>query len=411
MTLPRANSVITPVSFYPDKVTLNYQFEHSFNTRLLTRCFYHNGLTVRGENAWSGSISLTAAQNQLPVLCSLRISRPNYRAPLNCYLDLNVLREVHRHARDPNNETPTVQDALNFIPAHLIQPDNRWAWALLDDLRRNGLERLSSIFAHVHQEAPSAPAPRCSHISVSSIEAAVDFCTPNPRRMVHAYSPAFGALLRDVERREYQSNAIRVERPECDWMVHGFIANGDRIKMYAKTDQRVRWEYRFERRAFDRLSIPRSLSSEGNPFTAIFQRCAEHASQTFSAIRNRTRQVFNINEHHTPMDFVSRLASCTRDQASLRELLDCLLYTDRVDHSRFTRGVVERLRRRGLLESSLARGYSCVPPDYIRALNMLRRGQHEFFSTRLLQPVANHSVLPRPSPRRTAVSRVSATNH
>jgi len=224
--------------------------------------------------------------------------------------------------------------------------------------------------------------------------------------MVHTYSPAFGALLRDVERREYLGKANRVERPEADWMVHGFIADGDRIKMYAKTNQRVRWEYRFEKRAFDRLRIARSLTEDSIPFAAVFMRCAEQASQTFAAIRARTRQVFNINQQHTPMDFVSRLAFCTRDQARLRELLDCLVYTDKVDHSLFSRGVVDRLRQRGLLQSSLARGYSCVPPEYIRALNALRRAHHAYFSTKLLQPIAKHFVIPRPSTERALSSRV-----
>lgn len=407
MTLPRANSIITPVSFYPDKVTLNYQFEHSFPTPLLTRCFFRNGLNSRGLNAWSGHIALTSSPTRRPLLFPLRVSRPNFRAPLNCYLDLNVLRDVRRRTSDPNGEIPTVANADNLIPANLVQQDNRWAWTRLDDLRQSGLQRLNDIFKYIHEESPSSPAPHCSHVSVSSVEVTIDFGTANPRHMVREYSPAFGALLRNVERREYLGSAIRVERPEADWMVHGFIANGDRLKMYAKTNQRVRWEYRFERQAFDRLGIPRSLSSEGSTFAAIFLRCAAQASRTFAAIRARTRPVFNINQQHTPMDFVSRLATCIRDPDSLRELLDCLIYTDKVDHSLFKRGLVERLRRRNLLQPSLARGYSCVPLGYIRALNALRRAQHGFFSTRLLQPIANHAILPRPPTACATTRRVS----
>lgn len=377
--------------------------------RWATRCFYHNGLRAVGQNAWSGSIALTSAPSQRPLLYSLRISRPNFRAPLNCYLDLNVLREVRTYARDPNGEIPTVAGALNFIPAHLILADNRWAWALLDNLRRNGLSRLLGIFNYMQQEAPSSSAPYCSHISVSSIEAAVDFFAQNPRQMVHTYSSAFGALLRDVERREYLGYANRVERPESDWMVHGFIARGDRIKMYAKTDRRVRWEYRFEKRAFDRLGISRALSDESPAtFAAIFARCAEQASYAFSALRSRTQRIFNIDQNHTPTDLIAQLAGCTRDQSILRELLECLVYTDKVDHSRFNRGFVERLRKSGILQPSLARGHSCIRSEYIRALNELRRSQHNFFSARLLQPVAKHAVLPRRSTRRTATSRASA---
>jgi hypothetical protein len=405
VTLPRAYSVITPVSFFPDKVTLNFQFVNYFTTPLLTRCFYRNGLRSRGPLAWSGRIALSTTSNRRPLFHALRVTRPNFRAPLNFYLDLNVLREVHAHTRTANEEAPTVAAETNFIPAHLVQRDNRWTWELMDVLRQRGLERLSDIMNYIHAEQPSVPTPYCSHISVSSIEAAVDFGAVNPRHMVTTYSSAFGALLRNVEHLEYARAAIRVVRPEANWMVHGFIARGDRIKMYAKTNLRVRWEYRFEKSAFDRLNISRSLADDDRTFATVFSRCAEQASTTFSALNVRTKPVFNINQPHTPMDLLSNFAACTRDPATLRELFDCLVYSDKVDHSRFNRAFIERLRTRGLLQPSLARGFSCVPPVYIRALNSLRRTQYNFFSTKLLQSVAEHKVLPRPAMRSVTTRR------
>lgn len=411
VSLPSAYSTISPVSFYPDKVTLNYQFENSFSAKQLSGCLFQNGFKSRATNAWSGKIYFRAAPKRRRLSYSLRVTHPRYGAPLNFYLDLNVLREVRALAYDPVGEIPTTAKDGNFIPAHLVQPDNRWAWQLMDDLHCQGFAAVSDLIDYIHAERPQADPPHCSHISVSSIEAAVDFCAINPRHLVKAYSSAFGALLSDNEHREYPSRAIRTQRPEANWMVHGFIANDDRIKMYAKTNRRVRWEYSFEKRAFARLKISRSLDGEERTFAAIFSRCAIQASRVLSALRARAQPIFNINQQHTPMDLVARLAACTRDQSTLRELLDCLIYTDKVDHSLFNRGLVDRLRKRGVLQPSLALGYSCVPLSYIRALNKLRRAQHEFFSTKLLHTNAKHSVIGRPSNRRPATIRNNATAH
>lgn len=411
MSLPSAYSTISPISFYPDKVTLNYQFENSFSSKQLARCLYQNGFRTWGESAWTGRIYLRVGSSRPRLHYPLRISRPRRSAPLNFYLDLNILSEAHALSPDRLNETPTVEDETNFIPAHLVQSDNRVFWNLMDDLVAQGLEALSGVIDYIQQERPEAAAPYCSHISVASIEAAVDFHAPNPRHLVRAYSRAFGALLRDNEYREYSSRAIRTVRPEANWMVHGFIANDDRIKMYAKTDRRVRWEYSFGRRAFDRLNISRSLAGDERTFAAIFSLCAKQAAQTLSALQARTRPVFNINRQCTPMDFVSKLAACTRDPSTLRELLDCLIYNDKVDHSLFSPGLIRRLKERGLLQRSIVLGYSCVTDDYIRALNKLRQAQHNFFSTKLLQTIANHSVIDRPVSRRSAIKRGSAAAH
>lgn len=388
MSLPSAYATISPVSFYPDKVTLNYQFENSFSQRQLSRCLYQNGFRNRDENAWAGAVHLRVGPARPRLLYPLHISRPRHSAPLNLYLHLNILREVYALATDRFRETPTVEGDTNFVPAHLVQPDNRWLWRLMDDLITQGLDAVSGLVAYIHDDTPRANAPRCSHVSVASIEAAIDFQALNPRHLVRTYSRPFGALLRDVEHREYLNAANRIVRPEADWMVHGFIANDDRIKVYAKTNRRVRWEYRFGSGAFDRLNVRRSLASGEASFAAIFAHCADQASQTFSALRARTPCVFNINRQCTPIRLLSKLAGCTRDEAALCELLDCLVYTDKIDHSLFARGLIARLRRRGLLQPSLARGFSCISLDYIRALEKLRRAQQDYFTTRLLRSIS-----------------------
>lgn len=384
VSLPSAYSYIAPMSFYPDKVTVNYQIEHSFSRDQLDRCLYHNGITKRGDNAWTGHIYLRVAASRPRLPYALRVSRARYSAPLNFYLDLNVLREVHALASNPNGEATTEADAINFLPRHLVQADNRWAWSLMDNLIDQGFNATSEVVEDIQRERPHAQAPSCSHISVSSIEATVDIYAPNPRHLVRAYSPAFGALLRENQHREYQP--LRIVSPEANWMVHGFIADGDRIKMYAKTNRRVRWEYRFAQGAFRRLGIARALNDE-RTFAAIFERCAQQAASTLSALRARTRRVFNLHQRHTPIDLISAFAGSVRDASVLHELLDCLIYTQKVDHSLFSRGLVRRLRERGVLQPSLAHGYSCVSAEYVRALDKLARAQRGYFSYSLLRPL------------------------
>lgn len=384
MSLPSAYSHIAPMSFYPDKVSVNYQIENSFSRAQIDRCLYHNGITKRGENAWAGSIVFRVATGRPRLRYALRISRPRNSAPLNFYLDLNVLREVHAFSRNPDREATTVAKADNFLPSHLVQVDNRWAWSLMDSLIGQGLDAISTVVDDIQRERPHAEAPTCSHISVSSIEATVDIRAPNPRHLVRTYSPAFGALLRENQHREYLP--LRTVSPEANWMVHGFIADGDRIKMYAKTDHRVRWEYQFREGAFRRLGIARAVDDD-RTFAAIFERCAHHAAGTLSVLRARTQRIFNLHQRRTPIDLVSGLAGCVRDASVLRELLDCLIYTQKVDHSLFSRGLVRRLRERGLLQPSLAHGYSCVSAEYIRALDRLARAHRGFFTTNLLRPL------------------------
>lgn len=384
MSLPSAYSHITAMSFYPDKVTVNYQFENSFSYNQLARGLYHNGLRTRGQNAWAGSINFRVGAGRPRLPYALRISRPRHSAPLNFYLDLNVLREVHALTRNRDGEATTVREAANFLPAHFVQTNNQWAWSLMDSLIDQGLTAVSAVVEDIHRERSHADAPTCSHISVASIEAAVDIHAPNPRHLVRTYSPAFGALLRENEHREYAR--LRTVSPEANWMVHGFIGNGDRIKMYAKTDRRVRWEYQFREGAFRRLGIARTLDGECT-FASIFARCAHQAASTLGALRGRTRRVFNIHQRRSPADLIAALAGSIRDRTVLRELLDCLIYTQKVDHSLFERGLVRRLRERGLLQPSLVQGYSCISAEYVRALDRLARAQRSFFSFNLLRPL------------------------
>jgi len=184
-------------------------------------------------------------------------------------------------------------------------------------------------------------------------------------------------------------------------LVHGFLATGERIKAYVKTNKRVRFEYRFYPNGFARLEISRGLSVEQPDFSMLFSQCASQSHRVFMALRDRLRCAVNINSRHTPIDLICLLTSCTRQPNVLREILDCLIRTDKVQNRLFDRQLVKLLRARGLLQPSLARGFSCVTPQHVRALRELRLGQHSYFTSRLLQGLAK----PRPIARLSATSR------
>lgn len=94
-----------------------------------------------------------------------------------------------------------------------------------------------------------------------------------------------------------------------------------------------------------------------------------------------------MNSARTPIDFMIALTGASRRQELVREVLDILLRTGSIRNSQYDSKFIGSLKKKGLLERSLAHGHSCIAAPYGYAAALLANAQEDYFTSRL-RPVA-----------------------
>lgn len=385
MALPQVYAAVSPLEFYPDKLTVNLQYSVSLGFRDLDKGFRSNGFRLR-NGQWTYDLNLNGQLGYGRRGFTARIHRPRFGAPLSCYIDINPLRAMNEHLGSAPYEWSTIPHSNNWLPASFIGRDNRQVWRLCHEYVAAARTIISDIISdiQIQAKAPHLPRPTFMHASVHTVESTIDFYASNPRQLVVDFMPAFSALLKENEQRQYRPT--QVISPEPGLMIHGFVNDATRIKMYCRTNRRVRFEVQFRPDTFEHFNIDRAISGEEQRFEALFDRCAVETHRLFQTIRARTALSLNINAARTPIDLIVALASATRRPEIMRELLDCLLRTGSVRNSLYDHKLVATLRKRGLLEFSLAHGFSCISSQYGYAAALLANAQEDYFTRELRRP-------------------------
>lgn len=388
MALPDAYAPITPLAFYPDKVTINLQYSVRLNHRHLTNGLRSNGFRL-SKGVWTNRVNLQGSSGYGRKGFPLRINRPHFGAPLSCFIDINPLRVMNEHHAGEADELSSIPEGTNWLPSSLVSGDCRQVGALCHWYVGIARAAISEIISDIQVQAGAGhlPPPTCTHVSVHTVECTIDFQARNPRQLVVDFMPAFSALLRDDEQLEYR--AAQVIRPAANLMIHGFVNSATRLKMYCRTNRRVRFETQFRPDTFDRLNLSRELSETGQTFETLFGGCATEACKLYVALRSRTSRSLNINASRTPIDLIVGLASSTRQPELMREMLDCILRTGSVQNTLYDRKLAGRLKKLGLLEPSLVHGFSCVASPYGYAAALLANAQEDYFTAKLRHPFAS----------------------
>lgn len=400
MALPELYGLITPIAFYPDKVTVNFQYSVHLHWRSLDNGLRANGFRL-SRNEWKYELNVTGPSGYGRRGIPTRISRPRFGAPLNCYVDINALRIINQHVGDNLYEMSAIPGSDNWLPSRTITDDCRGVWAICGAYIDAAREAIAAIISDIQSQAGAShlPEPTPMHTTVHTAECAIDFYAYNPRQVVTDFMPSFAALLQDSEQSYYR--APNVVHPGANLMVHGFVTSATRLKMYCRTNRRVRFEVCFRPDTFAHFEIPRALSQGGQSFDALFGRCAEEAARLFIALRQRTRRSLNIASTHTPLDLIIALTGASRREELLREVLDVLLRTGSVRNAQYDHKFIRSLKRKEILEASLVHGHSCIAAPYGYAAALLANAQEDYFTSKL-RPVPRNAFAARRTIRRTS---------
>ncbi len=401
MALPEVYGQFTQRAFYPDKVTVNFQYSVNLNWRNLDNGFRASGFRLSRLHGWTYELNVIGSSGYGRRGIPTRINRPRFGAPLNCYVDINPLRIINEYFESTPYELSAIPGSNNWLPSRIITGDCREVWAVCSAYIDAARDAIAAIISDIQSQAGAShlPAPTCMHTSVHTAECAIDFYAYNPRQLVTDFMPSFGALLQDCEHHYYR--APKVVHPGANLMVHGFVTSSTRLKMYCRTNRRVRFEVCFRPDTFAHFEIPRALMPGDQNFSDLFGRCAEQAVRLFSALRERTRRSLNINSTHTPIDLIVALTGASRREELLREVLDVLLRSGSIRNTQYDAKFIRSLKKKGILERSLVHGHSCIAAPYAYAAAMLANTQEDYFTTKL-RPVPRNAGAVRRVARRTS---------
>ena len=384
MALPQVNASITPLELYPDKVTINLQCRSQLRWRDLAKGLKGMGFR-QSEGEWTYDLNLRGHAGHHQRGFRLRLSRPRFAAPISCFIDINPLRAFHQQAGGDRAELSAIPSSQNWLPARLIGHDCRFLWTTVDHFIERARDAILDMLAFIHEQARARVAPPvCEHITAHTVECSIDFQANNPRQLVTDFMASFSALLRSNEQREYRP--IHVIQPEPDLMIHGFINRSTRLKMYCKTNRRVRFEVQFRPDTFDHYDLTRAIAPDAQTFAMLFERCATISHSHFLDLRSRSMTSLNVNATRTPIDVMIALMAATRRPTVMREVLECLLRTGSIQNSLYDGRLIAALKRRGILVASRSHGFSCFSSQYGYAAALLANAQEDYFTDRLRPP-------------------------
>lgn len=383
VALPEVYGSFTQRAFYPDKVTVNFQYSVNFHWRSLDNGLRANGFRLSHRQEWSYELNVTGSSGYGRRGIPTRISRPRFGAPLNCYVDINPLRIINEFYGNDPYEASAIPGSNNWLPSRFITGDCRAVWAVCSAYIDAARDAIAAIISDIQSQAGGShlAAPTCMHTSVHTAECAIDFYAYNPRQLVTDFIPSFSALLQDCEQHYYR--APKIVHPGANLMVHGFLTSATRLKMYCRTNRRVRFEVCFRPDTFAYFGIPRALTQGTRGFDDLFGQCAAQAVRLFAALRKRTRRSLNMNSERTPVDFIIALTGASRRKELVREVLDILLRTGSIQNSQYDSKFIGSLKKKGLIERSLVHGHSCIAAPYGYAAALLANAQEDYFTSKL----------------------------
>lgn len=374
MALPRTLRRITATQLYPDAIRINFQFvaeprggerEPEEPGTFLNR-FQNAARNSLGPRNRRSPVRMPIDIVQASEEYSATITRPPGASVINAHVCINPLRAMNAAG---GTEIP-LDGSNNWMRPSQVRTDNRRVWHLADTL----IEETSIALEERLNRFPVCEAQgyrfRLAKTFVAQAEVAVDMGSNNPQRQTRSYRSALNALCGDNVRRTYNLVDRRLRNSV---QIEGYVWPDLRLKVYSKTNRRVRFELQYRRKALNDIGSGREINIGSRSFSDFFVQLAEDAVPTLHELhRSRSRQRIVRPTGPSASRLIEASYANTRDPRVASQCLITLCETGRI-HSSINRQYVYRLRDDGILEPTRRRGFYIVTPQYRSALRALKR--------------------------------------
>ena len=373
MPIPNTNMSVNTSSLYPDSITLNFQYtlpRVSFIriSEILRRDFRFR--RTQDRNRVTGSIEVdggVAGESQRNSL-QVKMSRPSDAAPLSVVVGINPLTFFHLQRDDFGGEFGR-NNAENWLHADDIRSENSHVsmqGALMIAEAESAILRFVQTLAQRISRNGHAELDR---VTVRNVEVALDLSAEDPGAFVRRCEPIILRRFNNVLRNTYGSTAQSYGETDGEqYMVSGFAGRDERIKLYEKTNRRVRFECVVGRRAMRRHDI-RSLSDHYDlDFRVFFDDVAASMLPHFETFLAEASSE-HLPPGRSPTELIARISSRTSNHEKASDVLRILVRHGCIQGS-YDRGLINRLMSDGILKR-VRRGLYSVSSEYRRASELL----------------------------------------
>ncbi|UTW51465.1 hypothetical protein KFF05_16430 [bacterium SCSIO 12827] len=309
---------------------------------------------------------------------SVRLTRPQPDAPICIYVKVNPLSYLHCLREDYEGECGR-NDAVNWLHPEDIEDDNNFVFEVATQM----VWTIESVLSDFTNELAQALSPEGystpEGISVREMEIALDVSADDPHSLVQSLAPTVHRSFSRTLENHYGSSAQGyVERDREQLLVYGFAGPDERVKLYEKTNRRVRLECVFGVKAFKRHGISRSMRhDEGLELGSIIEDVARVAFPHIDLIHSSSRNI-PPPPGEPPEVFFANVCKRTRTPERAVDLCRNLIRHGRI-RGGFDRGFISRLVADGILRR-LQHGVYVVTQTYERAVERLRLLDEEWQS-------------------------------
>lgn len=374
--LPTTHTALSDGALYADHIELHCRISCPGSVRLidLYPLLRPHGIQRNHQcSRLSGRISSNAVTCNFPI----RIRRQTQSAPLDVYLNVNLLRLLHQTRRDYHGEV-ALDGSTNWVHPENVEPDNfRIRMASGELLATAQHEAFTIIARAIRSRAPSF-IPEIETSKIAKIEITVDLASSDPISELSAFAPTFRRLHGNGEA-DYGEVTFEGAEGNGRMLVSRPQPRG-RFKIYAKTNRRIRLECRLDRNCIRRFVSQEPLNSLPSDFSQFMHAAAAHVSPYFNALISGRSQLPD-NSDASVAELITDLTVGSRNRVTLLTIVSALLFNGQVATS-VDRAAIGRLQRNRVLSATAQRGYRSVADRYSRALNALRSASEGFFLQR-----------------------------
>jgi hypothetical protein len=363
MPLPAANSLILAPSFYPDRIAIAVRV--AMRSSEIAFCL----VGAMSHSHWrrnQGQAALELARRGV----TLSPKQLTERSHVAIVVHYNPLRYSHRYAtrRQPAGEV-SLDGNTNWLPAVVISRDMRRNWQIAaETIWQMGLDVLE-LCNDVLEERGETSTANLLTVSLLEVEAAYDFAARYPRAFVESRRERFVSHFADARATDYigaERIAARSERQGMALTANPY--SGERVKLYSKTNNRVRIEVSMSRAALRRIGVRRREIDGETTFFEIFAKVASHAAGVANRVLQNEAQI-DVEARANVVELVVALIKRTRDTEKIHSFIDAIVSSGRVS-AVWDRHVPGRLVRDGVLVRQ-SRGVYALSERYREAQSAL----------------------------------------
>jgi hypothetical protein len=368
MTLSSLNECLTPDHLYPDRVVIMYRYnippcsQQTF-AAVLSGYGFRTSRRFHGMHA-----NLDLGEGSNPVMVAVSRAGPT----VGFSVPINVLTLLHQsETRDFGDEFCS-SGAENWLHPDAFENSDP-VWQRLYGQVIEHETQMEQLANEIASAANPAGIATLQHMRVNSIEVCADFAARDPHAVLRTMLPRFKERFSRVRFQRYGELASARWYGElyhdCN-SIRGYRSAGISVKLYEKTNRRIRIEVEYERAVLSRLQAPINLVTEdeiGPLRQFLSQRCLPEMNH----ILERARAI--------PIDHwsVFRLISCVaplfsrNEPEELERLLRALTLNCRITSQTLPYRKLAQLRRAGVLVST-GWGLYGIAPECQNALRILR---------------------------------------